>query len=80
MIKVAPGCFVPKSSVNYISTYDLNKIQRRVLNEKKTNPENIIDFTNGRKTLSVIELKNNKIILVNTKSELLYERWKEENR
>ena len=77
MIKVAPSCFVPKSSVNFISTYGLNKIQNRVLREKKTNPDNVIDFTNGKKTLSVIELKNNKIILVNTKAELLYDRWKE---
>ena len=75
-VRVATGCSVPKENVLLYAQYSLYKVRLDV-KENKNNGVRIFDMTNGRKTCTVIYLKNGNIILTNVSYDIIYKRMNE---
>ena len=57
IIKISSNCYVPEANIEMFCSYDTSPIKSKVRFLKEKN--RIYDMTCGRKTLSVIFLKNN---------------------
>lgn len=71
-IKIAKNLYIPKENVLFYIAYDSNAVKKDVREKRKANQ--VYDYTNGKRILSVIYLKNGKMILVNTSLATLNQR------
>ncbi len=71
-IKVGKDCYLPIDNILIVVNYNTKSIYRDVQNRAKAG--NVIDLTYGRKTLSVIYLKNGTVVLVNMSPESISRR------
>lgn len=77
-VKVAKDFYVPKEKVKFYTAYVSKHITDEIRRKKKTSPESVIDYTCGKKTMSVIYLVTGDIILVNTAIDTIAARMNEE--
>lgn len=73
-IRISKNCYLPKENVKFYMEYKGKTITDYVKNSKKENPNKVFDLTNGKKTLSVIFLKTDEILLVPTTIETIKNR------
>ena len=60
-IKVSKDCYIPKDNIKLYIAYDSNAVRKDVRIKRKQGL--IYDYTNGKKTMSVIYLKNGELVL-----------------
>lgn len=71
-VKITKECYVMKDTVLRYASYSTNSIVNDV--RKKRKDGMLIDYTNGKKTLTVIYLKDGTAITTNTSLETLHQR------
>lgn len=63
-VKIAKDCYIPKENVKLYMAYNTNFVKEDV--RKKRKEHQVLDFTNGKKIMSVIYLNNGELVLTNT--------------
>lgn len=71
-VKITKECYIMKDTVLRYTTYNTNAVVNDVRKKRKAGL--LIDYTNGRKILTVIYLKDGTAIITNTGLETLHQR------
>ena len=75
-IKVSKDCYIPKDNIKLYIAYDSNAVRKDVRIKRKQGL--IYDYTNGKKTMSVIYLKNGELVLTPVSVDTLNQRMEKE--
>lgn len=68
-VKINKDCYVPKRNVKFYVGYNSSAVVKEVRQKRKEGL--VIDYTNGKKILSVIHLISGEMIIVNVAPETL---------
>lgn len=75
-IKVSKDCYIPKDNIKLYIAYASNAVRKDVRIKRKQGL--IYDYTNGKKTMSVIYLKNGELVLTPVSVDTLNQRMEKE--